>query len=196
VVAPSKLAAMVFSQPCRDLADYWTSLRPDGALPHRAQIDPGAILALLPCLYLIELREDDTIFVRLAGTALRQLYGFEMTGRDVVTLGQAEHQETRRWRYLAAAYHPCAIWFLRNHHYASGAVDEVESLFLPLTTNATGVLPARRFIGIAASRSQQRWIAESEPSRLTTPHDFRFLDVGFGQPPSVHPPSAHPPGRG
>ncbi|HTB40110.1 MAG TPA: PAS domain-containing protein [Reyranella sp.] len=191
-MAPSTLAAMVASKPCKDLADYWTSLRRSDPLPRRAQVDPGAIKPLLPYLYLylVEARDSGCIVIRLAGTALRQLYGIEMTGHDMVALGAPEHQTTRRWRYLRAAGQPCGIWFLRHQRYGTGAMDEVEHIFLPLIVDGAGpALPARQFIGIAASKSGCRWIAGPENERLMTPHAFRFLDIGFGTLETIEPPA-------
>ena len=188
-MAPSTIAAMVTAKACRDLADYWNALRPPGGLPRRAQVDPGAILPLLPSLYILGVA-DTGVIVRLAGTALRQLYGLEMTGRNMLDVVAPEQRAARLWRTRHAADHPCGMYLLRSHRYASGAIDNVESIFLPLIVEgpADG-LQAQQFIGIAASKSDRRWIAEEERGALMTPHVFRFLDVGFGIPPTIHPPA-------
>ena len=188
-MAPSKIAAMVTSKACRDLADYWASLRSPGGLPLRADVDPGAIRSLLPSLYILELTDRGTVTIRLAGTALRRLYGVEMTGRDMLDLVRPEHRAIRLWRTLQAANQPCGMYYTRSHGYASGATDDVESLFLPLVVNpATDGLQARQLLGIAASTSDRRWVAEEETGALMTPRDFEFVDVGFGVPPLTDPP--------
>jgi hypothetical protein len=188
-VAPSTIAAMVTAQACRALADYWSALRPPGGLPRRAQVDPGAIPLLLPSLYILGVT-DAGVIIRLAGTALRQLYGIEMTGRNMLDGVAPEHRAARLWRTLHAADHPCGMYLLRSHRYASGATDNVESIFLPLIVKEPAdALRAQQFIGIAASKSDRRWIAGEERGALMTPHVFRFLDVGFGTPPTIHPPA-------
>jgi len=188
-VAPSKIAAMVTTKACRDLADYWAGLCPPGGLPLRAEVDPGAIRSLLPYLYILELIGGGAVTVRLAGTALRRLYGLEMTGRDMLELVRPEHRAIRLWRTLQAANHPCGMYYVRSHRYASGATDDVESLFLPLIVNAaTDGLQARQLLGIAASMSDRRWVAEEEAGALMTPRNFHFVDVGFGVPPMTDPP--------
>ena len=49
------------------------------------------------------------------------------------------------------------IWFLRHQRYGTGALDEVEHIFPPLIVDGAGpALPARQFIGIAASKSGRR----------------------------------------
>jgi hypothetical protein len=180
---------MVTTRSCQGLADYWTSLCPPDRLPLRSDIDPAAIQPLLPYIYILELKTDDTVFVRLAGTALRRLYGREMTGMNMLDLVPPAHRAARLRRTLQAASHPCGMCYIRSHRYASGAVDEVESMFLPLTVDpATDGTRARQMIGIAASLSERRWIAEDETGTLMMPRAFRFLDVGFGVPPMSAPP--------
>lgn len=189
-MAPSEIAEALVTRPCRDLFDYWCALRPPGRLPLRSQIDPGAIRPLLPRLYILERQDDGTVTVRLAGTALRQLYGLEMTGRDMLDLVPPQHHPTRRWRVAAAAAQPCGMLYVRQHRYTSGALDEVESIFLPLAVeDEPPEAPARQFIGLAASQSGRRWIAEEERGTLLPPHRFRFLDLGYGVPATIDPPS-------
>jgi len=189
-VAPPKIAAMVTAKACRDLVEYWAGLCPPGTLPRRSQVDPGAILPLLPYLYILGVA-DDGVTIRLAGTALRQLYGLEMTGRDMLDLVPPEHRAARRWRVACAARHPCGMSYIRTHRYPSGATDDLETIFLPLAgEDPADGLRARQFIGIAASTSDRRWIADEEPGTLMPPHAFQFLDVGFGIPPAIDPPDA------
>ena len=62
---------------------YWRSLA-DGATPPRAAIDPGAIKALLPYLYIVAY-EFDPFRVRyiLTGTEVDRWNGMNLTGRYV-----------------------------------------------------------------------------------------------------------------
>jgi len=64
---------------------YWSSLRVDGRLPARAQIDPRRLKTLLPTVSLIDVARDAEGRVdyrqRLAGTGLYSVYGCEITGR-------------------------------------------------------------------------------------------------------------------
>ena len=63
---------------------YWASLRAEGRLPGRADIDPNPLKRHLPTVSLIDVRSDPLSFrVRLAGTALYGLHGRETTGLTV-----------------------------------------------------------------------------------------------------------------
>lgn len=68
----------------RKLYDYWRKQASGSRLPSRKDINPAAIRALLPhvCLIDIEKGIQDAVF-RLAGTRIRDIYGFEITGRSL-----------------------------------------------------------------------------------------------------------------
>ncbi len=188
-MAPAEIATMVQTKAGRCLVDYWARLRGTSPLPRRSDIDPAEIVPLLPYLYLVEMQSSGGILVRLAGTALRQLYGIEMTGHDMIDLAPPDHKATRLWRYQQAAQYPCGMYYVRRQNYASGAEDETETLFLPLA--AADVAPsvsAWQFIGVAASMSDQRWIAEPGTPPLPPPYLFQFVDIGFGMPATIAPP--------
>ena len=71
-----------------ELFAYWSSRRRGGGLPARADIHPGGFKRLLPTVSLIDVipqgpcRAPD-YRIRLAGTALYNVYGREITGRGL-----------------------------------------------------------------------------------------------------------------
>ncbi|MGI9385202.1 MAG: PAS domain-containing protein [Methyloligellaceae bacterium] len=72
----------------RDLYDYWCRCAGGRSLPARGDIDPSAFSNLLPFICLIDIDMDlDNAVVRLAGTRIKDIYGFEITGK---TLGEFE----------------------------------------------------------------------------------------------------------
>jgi hypothetical protein len=77
---------------------YWASLRRDGRLPARSDIDPNRFKRHLPTVSLIDVRPHPTSFrVRLAGTALYGLHGRETTGLELEQVYRAS-EETVYWR--------------------------------------------------------------------------------------------------
>ena len=68
-----------------ELFAYWTSLREEGRLPARAQINPDRFKRHLPTVSLIDVlpapRRDYRL--RLAGTGLYGVYGGEITGKTL-----------------------------------------------------------------------------------------------------------------
>jgi len=65
-----------------ELFAYWASLREDGRLPARAQINPARFKRHLPTVSLIDVRREPRDYrLRLAGTGLYSVYGREITGK-------------------------------------------------------------------------------------------------------------------
>jgi len=67
-----------------ELFAYWASLRANGRLPGRQDIDPGKFKRHLPTISLIDVLPGKPEFrMRLAGTGLYAVYGREITGRTL-----------------------------------------------------------------------------------------------------------------
>jgi hypothetical protein len=66
-----------------ELFAYWARLRSGPALPGRRSLDPAPIKRLLPTVSLVEVVRGEALDyrMRLAGTALYNVYGGEITGR-------------------------------------------------------------------------------------------------------------------
>ena len=66
-----------------ELFAYWARLRAGPALPGRRNLDPAPIKRLLPTVSLVEVVRGEALDyrMRLAGTALYNVYGGEITGR-------------------------------------------------------------------------------------------------------------------
>jgi hypothetical protein len=86
----------------RELFDYWKAVSGDGAVPARADFDPRRIPRLLPNICLIDVKSElsESRF-RLAGTALRGIYGAELTGRRLETVFRGRQAEY--WRRIHGA---------------------------------------------------------------------------------------------
>ncbi len=81
--------AQLFLPEQRQLFDYWLSRRGNGAMPMRSDISPADFPSLLPYVSILELRaRPDIIRFRLAGTALWDMYGGEMTGCTLADAGR------------------------------------------------------------------------------------------------------------
>jgi hypothetical protein len=84
----------------RELFDYWRKCARKRELPRRADINPAAIVSLLPGISILEAGERlEQITYRLAGTRLRDIYGHEVTGKSVFNLEFGEKK-----KYWIAVY--------------------------------------------------------------------------------------------
>ena len=76
------------------LIQHWMSCCSMGALPTRAELDPGAIRAQLSAISIVEILADGCARFRLVGSGLRQLFGREMRGR---TLEELDGETCEMW---------------------------------------------------------------------------------------------------
>jgi hypothetical protein len=76
----------------RIFADYWQSLPKVDLIPMRASFDPAAVKALLPDMVIHDLSTPGRIHVRLAGTAVVEGYGREITGTNMLEFFDPEQR--------------------------------------------------------------------------------------------------------
>ena len=70
----------------RWMMDYWMSKRKQGSIPLRADIDPLEFYKLWPTIYLTEGQNLEDLYVKVAGSAYRGIYGYEVTGQRIIDL--------------------------------------------------------------------------------------------------------------
>ena len=131
--------------------DHWLAVRGEAVAPPRRAITPDAIVRSLPYLFINEhcpaatAGDRDDYTVRLAGTALRSLYGRDVTGCRISGLfagsmaadALAEHDAVR----MTAMPHLLTARF-PNHH---GSVVEYVRLLMPLSDDGRQV---NRLLGV------------------------------------------------
>ncbi len=163
------------------LVDYWADLPKTGLVPARAAVDPVDIREILPNFLLWELNNGHDAKWRLVGSGLREWFGRELTGRDVLEL----HDEAARPKALAAglamAAQPCGSWGLMTLHPPQGYDFLAEVVALPLR-DAEGRInlfastmervPDRGFFDAIAAAG----------ARMVNFVEHRFIDIGAGLP--------------
>ncbi|MBV8650317.1 MAG: PAS domain-containing protein [Alphaproteobacteria bacterium] len=134
-------AAAAWHPILRQVYEYWFSIRPGAGLPGRQHIDPSAITAALPHLYIVDVTRDPMRFrYRLVGTAYVELMGRDTTGAYYDEVHPGFTGEIRR-QYTDAVEH-------RRPAYRKGRtmyVNEerrwpiVERVIAPLAKNGSDV---------------------------------------------------------
>lgn len=124
----------------RQLHDYWNRCRAGRAMPARADIDPLDIPRLLPILLLLDVEPGSgRLKVRVAGTAVVEMYGADYTGRY---LDDIEFGDRR-----AAVLHDYTVCRLSRQPYVSehsfwttrGVTMRIERVILPLSEDGETV---------------------------------------------------------
>lgn len=132
--------AQLVSREQRQLYDYWRSCADMRAMPARGDIDPILMQDHLPSICLIDILHGFTdAVVRLAGTRIKEVYGFELTGK---CLGDLEWGD--RTDYWCSVYQSVLEKKAPLHGAIQGPISEREHiklywLRLPLSDNGSSV---------------------------------------------------------
>ena len=171
---------------CRSLYEHWTEIRGDALVAPRAGIDPGRLRSILPYLQIVEVASPSLIRCKLSGTALRDLFGFDLTGRNLIDLTPPDQRRRRGWRYWIGTTQPCGCLFGGKLRFLSGALAPYLGLVLPLRPSQEDG-PMLAISAIALIRDYG-WINERSQPELNLAEYVSFLDIGAGVPDRTDPP--------
>ncbi len=182
IVAPS-----LKTEACRTLLAVWLAARGNRMVPRRAEVDPAAFRSMLRHIGITVCSRPGLVEVRLAGTGYREIFGFELTGRNLIDLTPPPLQRLRAYRGYACALQPCGALFEIALPVSAKISDMFEVLSLPIEANDN------RESGMAMWSIQsirgQRWMNKSPSGIVEGPSDkFQFIDLGAGVPASIDPP--------
>jgi PAS domain len=171
---------------CQVLYEHWSEIRGDALVPPRAAIDPARLRSILPYLQIVEVVRPSLIRCKLSGTALRDLFGFELTGRNMIDLTPPDQRRRRGWRYSVGALQPCGCLFGGKLRFLSGALAPYLGLVLPLRpSQKDGSMLAISAIALIRG---QGWINDRSEPALNLAEYVSFLDIGAGVPDRTDPP--------
>lgn len=123
---------------------YWNSLRRGAAMPLKRDFDPFAVTSALPYVFLLERAGSGWKF-RLAGTGLRDIYGFEPTGSAFGEIWGGDFAKVRAVMESCAARRMSTIVEWKGGN--DGRMVEFETLMLPMSRDAD-VLDGRVMLGV------------------------------------------------
>jgi len=166
---------------------YWEGLRVSTDLPVWDGLDAErAIPDLMRNIATIEIREPRVLYMRHAGSAFREHYGFEISGKDILQYTRPEDADERYHRFQTMMMQPCGALFqapiLGSHNIS--VIGDV--LWLPVLDKETGKIFAATF----HSLSGRKVYVERPSSTMPLATKFAYIDVGFGAPPPPKMPRA------
>jgi hypothetical protein len=121
----------------RELISYWDSIRPDGGIPGRQNLDPGKIPSALANIWLIDVRWEPTRFrFRLVGTRVVEFLGRDPTGCWIDEVYPSFPKSSIEDDFVACAVSGKPRW-RRGPPFMEAGKDYalVERIALPLATN-------------------------------------------------------------
>lgn len=127
----------------RQLHQYWASKRGDGALPRRADIDPGEIKDLLPFILIADLiGELPRVRYRLIGTRVAAASGMDLTGRYLDELVAADSENAWQSHYTRLRDEARPQFGDARVPRFDGELFHYEFGIFPLSTDGTAVTQA------------------------------------------------------
>jgi hypothetical protein len=144
-------------------------------------MDLRDVRAFLPWIGLLELGDADTVRARLAGTALRDVFGSDLTGRNLKQITRAENWPARNAHCRALVGQPCGLLYRCAKSLADGKAAAYETLVLPLDVDLSG---GTRHLLYCVDRVP----ASAPPAWLKRWRDpvaeprSEFVDIGCGVP--------------
>ena len=164
---------------CRAFANAWQNWRGDNLVPRRASVRIEDISKLLHLVSIVEVISPEIATFRLAGTALCQAMGIELTGLNYFDFATAEARGLRVARTCQVASHPCGSHFLFPIAYRSGRTVPTEVVSFPVWPDEPGTPPQLFAMSMALEDMHLEGPA-AEPTQLPLAEGFQFIDIGAG----------------
>ena len=167
--------------------EIWSAARGQALMPCRTDIELSRLKDILPQIAMLSVVSPTFVDVRLAGSAYRDIFGFEPTAHNLIEVTPPEIRRLRGYRFYTAATHPCGGLAILDQPYRESVSDRVEFLALPLETD-TPEQP-RKLICAIDSILGRRWTKQDADPSIGGPAEiFQFVDIGAGVPDSIDPP--------
>lgn len=139
---------------------YWRSLAlpggspggPSSGLPRRDQLDPSALLRILPHMSITERETPDTLWLRLVGSGIVARMGTDTTGKNILDVHIQTERQVLRAHLNYVLDRPCGQIVRLVDTHTSGQRLAVDVCRLPMA-DATG---APRYI-VATADSPFLW---------------------------------------
>jgi hypothetical protein len=158
---------------------YWRELPKKDHVPDW-DIIPAAkrFPRLVQHLFLVEVRDGPALPIRLAGSAFRDRFGVELTGRDLLDMTLEAQRPLRYARYRAVVDWPCGIQNFGRVTGPSGVPVTYGSLLLPVRRAGSD---QRLALGLLVETPGAR-PSERAPTNVPLPERTVFVDIGAGVP--------------
>ena len=130
---------------------------------------------------MIEIVSPNEANFRLAGTALCQAMGIELTSLNYFDFTTPEEREARAVRTCKLVDHPCGSHFLFPILYRTGRTVPTEILTFPVWPDNPDA--PRQLFAISMPMEDVHLEGPTEESdQLPLPEGFQFIDIGAGVP--------------
>ena len=156
------------------IRQYWERIRGENTAPMRRDVDPGAIRAILPDLFILEQEQDGAIRFRLAGTRICACFGRELRGSSFTDLWRARQRKEVEGQLRAVMHNEVPMAAKISGTTWSGHPVSMEVTLLPMRSNGAH---SDRIIGSLSTAIPLKDL-EIEPLVTLAGIFFRWSDEG------------------
>tara|TARA_R110002110_G_scaffold31057_3_gene109627 strand:+ start:874 stop:1572 length:699 start_codon:yes stop_codon:yes gene_type:complete len=178
--APSHVGDVELQSLSRELLAWWLEARGTRAMPEPEDVDPRALVELLPYFRMLRWEADDQLVFRIFGSALSETAGIDLTGMNSIAPFDYEGKADDIARLKLMHVHPCGLLLHRELTRPDGSVYLCEFLNLPVTGGAEGM---NRIVGTITpcAAVDERKLDFSLQKPLAVRRAV-FIDIGCGLP--------------
>lgn len=178
---PAAVGDVTLSNAGRQLLGWWLEARGDRPMPEAGDVNPRALVELLPYIRYLSWEDEDKLVFRIFGSALAEATGADITGHDMFAFSHDE-VEIDRARLKRLHEQPCGVVLVRDVFSKEGARFPCEFMTLPIAPGPDG---KKRIIGTVVPAVQvEDWTADLIFDRILTLRRAIYVDTGAGVPPS------------
>ena len=172
------LGESLFAEPIQ----HWCDIKPVNGLPDRADLNPAKMKSVLPSLMITELKDDQSLEIKLVGDSAATFRGYSLKGSNLYDL-MDKKTATDLFKLVECIKEQPAAIFMRyvNIHSDESECEDINIGF-PLTSeNASGGFS--HFLTIVQSADTTFLAKHGEVVKTCVRYnDLRFVDLGFGCP--------------
>lgn len=144
------------------LFTYWDNVRANRMAPHRFEIDPSKISAILPYTFILERIDAETYRFRLAGTRMCEIFGQELRGTNFLDGWEIiDRVPLLRQFSTLTRQGSIGVMHIEVGAYAEEGV-ECETLLLPIRHTRDTI---DRVLGCFVPLTSQNWLGELPVTR-------------------------------
>lgn len=178
---PSMIGDVELAHLSREFHSWWLEARGGKIMPAPEDVNPRALVELLPYIRYLSWEAEDRLVFRIYGSALEAATGIDLTGTNTFGDGieyPGRDEDMARLKLLHS--HPCGLLLIRELMTPDGSPCLCELITLPIAAGEDG---KNRVIGTVTARER---MAETEVDfKLSPPLTLRraiFFDIGCGVP--------------
>lgn len=164
-----------------DFEASWRGIRTEGEhIPLRSAFSPKTFKSHLPYICIAEVDPiKDTMFIRLAGTSIRDYLGFELTGIDFNLLSETSRTEVSQQRRTGYHDHPFGRCELIEIIFSGNISTQCELTLFPLYGSKKERL---LFVLLTPCFDRQRYLDATNRPISNGFSEELFIDIGDGIP--------------